>query len=76
MCFNAQDCHLGRLRNNYELHIEFKSRKFKLPDPLMPEKTPKLTKRTVDALPVNGKDAWFWDQDLKGFGVRVHPSVC
>ena len=41
----------------------------------MPDKAaPKLTKRSVDALAVGGKDAVFWDRDLKGFGVRVHPS--
>ncbi len=33
-----------------------------------------LTKRTVDRLSVNGKDAVFWDNDLPGFGVRVYPS--
>ena len=33
-----------------------------------------LTKRTVDRLSVNGKDAIFWDRDLLGFGVRVYPS--
>ena len=33
-----------------------------------------LTKRTVDRLSVNGKDAIFWDSDLPGFGVRVYPS--
>ncbi len=27
-----------------------------------------LTKRTVDRLSVNGKDAIFWDRDLPGFG--------
>ncbi|MYA95594.1 MAG: site-specific integrase [Nitrospinae bacterium] len=34
----------------------------------------KLTKRTVDALKVNGKDAVFWDRELAGFGVRVHTT--
>jgi len=33
-----------------------------------------LTKRVVDRLSVNGKDAVFWDRDLAGFGVRVYPS--
>ena len=33
-----------------------------------------LTKRTVDRLSVNGKDAVFWDNELPGFGVRVYPS--
>ena len=32
----------------------------------------KLTKRTVDALRVEGKDTIFWDRDLPGFGVRVY----
>ena len=32
----------------------------------------KLTKRTVEALEVEKKDAVFWDRDLAGFGVRVH----
>ena len=34
----------------------------------------KLTKRTVDALEVEEKDAVFWDRDLAGFGVRVHAT--
>ena len=33
-----------------------------------------LSKRVVDGLFVNGKDAIFWDRDLAGFGVRVYPS--
>ena len=33
-----------------------------------------ISKRTVDALSVEGKDAVFWDRDLPGFGVRVYPS--
>ena len=33
-----------------------------------------LSKRVVDHLSVNGKDAIFWDHDLAGFGVRVYPS--
>ena len=33
-----------------------------------------LSKRTVDRLAVNGKDAVFWDHALPGFGVRVYPS--
>ena len=32
----------------------------------------KLTKRTVDALEADGKDAVFWDRELAGLGVRVH----
>ena len=33
-----------------------------------------LSRRAVDALPVAGREAQFWDRDLTGFGVRVHPS--
>ena len=33
-----------------------------------------LSKRTVDGLAVEGKDAVFWDRELAGFGVRVYPS--
>ena len=41
----------------------------------MPQKNVnKLTKRTVDALRVEGKDAIFWDRDLPGFGVRVYTT--
>ena len=29
-----------------------------------------LTKRTVDRLSVNGKDAVFWDNELSGFARR------
>ena len=34
----------------------------------------KLSKRTVDALAAERRDAVFWDRDLPGFGVRVYPS--
>ena len=34
----------------------------------------KLTKRTVDALAPRGRDYFVWDQELKGFGVRVLTS--
>ena len=33
-----------------------------------------ISKRTVDGLSVEGKDAVFWDRELPGFGVRVYPS--
>ena len=35
---------------------------------------PKITKRTVDALKSHERERVVWDNDLKGFGVRVHPS--
>ena len=34
----------------------------------------KITKRTVDALAGQKRERVVWDDDLKGFGVRVHPS--
>ena len=34
----------------------------------------KITKRTVDAMAGNERERVVWDDDLKGFGVRVHPS--
>ena len=34
----------------------------------------RISKRTVDALSVEGKEAVFWDHDLPGFGVRVYTS--
>ena len=33
-----------------------------------------ITKRSADALAVEGKDAVFWDRRLPGFGVRVYAS--
>ena len=33
-----------------------------------------ISKRTVDGLFVEGKEAVFWDRELPGFGVRVYPS--
>lgn len=35
---------------------------------------PKLTKRSVEALPVEAKDYFVWDSQIAGFGVRVMPS--
>ncbi|WP_170385471.1 tyrosine-type recombinase/integrase [Ruegeria atlantica] len=35
---------------------------------------PKLTKRAVEALPVEAKDYFVWDSQIAGFGVRVMPS--
>jgi len=34
----------------------------------------KLSKRTIDALAADGRDAVFWDRDLPGFGIRIYPS--
>ncbi len=35
---------------------------------------PKLTKRAVEALPVEAKYYFVWDSQIAGFGVRVMPS--
>ena len=41
----------------------------------MPKRsTLRLTKRIVERLKPDGKDAIFWDRDLAGFGVRVHTT--
>ena len=34
----------------------------------------KISNRTVEALPVEDRDAVYWDRELLGFGVRVYPS--
>ena len=34
----------------------------------------KISRRTVESLSAEGKDAVFWDAELLGFGVRVYPS--
>ena len=36
-------------------------------------KTTRISRRTVEALPV-GRDTVFWDSELSGFGVRVYPT--
>ena len=42
----------------------------------MPKRsTLKLTKRIVERLKAEDKDAIFWDRDLAGFGVRVHATA-
>ena len=35
---------------------------------------PKITKRTVDALEPRDREHVLWDDEIKGFGVRVRPS--
>ena len=41
----------------------------------MPKRsTLRLTKRIVERLKADGKDAIFWDRDLAGFGVRGHTT--
>ncbi len=35
---------------------------------------PRITKRTVDALVPAERERIVWDDDIKGFGVRVHPT--
>ena len=35
---------------------------------------PKITKRTVDTVSPQERKRVVWDDDLKGFGVRVHPT--
>lgn len=34
----------------------------------------KLTKKSIDALKPNGRDAVHWDDDLPGFGLRINPG--
>ena len=34
----------------------------------------KLTKRLVETLAPEPREYWVWDRDVKGFGVRVHPT--
>ena len=34
----------------------------------------RITKRVVDSLAVREREYMVWDRDIKGFGVRVHPS--
>ena len=34
----------------------------------------RITKRTVDALVAHERERVVWDDDIKGFGVRVHPT--
>ena len=34
----------------------------------------KITKRSVDAAAPNNKEFFLWDEELKGFGLRIYPS--
>lgn len=36
--------------------------------------TIRVTKRAVDAMEAGDRDQFFWDQDLRGFGVKVTPA--
>ena len=44
------------------------------PDPMPRRAEFTISKRTVDGLSVEARDAVFWDRELAGFGVRVYPS--
>ena len=33
-----------------------------------------ISRRTVEGLPIEGREAVFWDRELSGFGVKVYPS--
>ena len=35
---------------------------------------PRITKRVVDALRPQERERVVWDDEIKGFGVRVHPT--
>lgn len=35
---------------------------------------PRLTKRYLDSLPLKEKEYFIWDDQIKGFGVRVYPN--
>jgi integrase len=36
--------------------------------------TGRITKRSIDALTAGSKELFLWDDDLKGFGIRITPS--
>lgn len=35
---------------------------------------PRLTKRYLDSLPLKEKEYFIWDDQIKGFGIRVYPN--
>ena len=72
---NASQFDLTRLRFAY-LYGSRKRRVHKgYMERLMPARDARaISKRTVDALPADGKDALYWDRHLPGFGVRVAAS--
>ena len=72
MRFNTHWFDVSRLLGAYENGPANKTSKIRHPMPRRSEL--RLSKRTIDALPVAGRDAVFWDRDLPGFGIRVHPS--
>ncbi len=72
MRFNTHRFDVSRLLGAYECGPADKTSKIRHPMPRRSEL--RLSKRTIDALPAAGGDAVFWDRDLPGFGIRVHPS--
>ncbi len=36
--------------------------------------TQRISRRTVEALPVGEREVLYWDSELSGFGIRVYPS--
>ena len=36
--------------------------------------TQRISRRTVEALPVGERETLYWDTELSGFGIRVYPS--
>ena len=59
---------------HHRVNERFPTRSKQGPGPMPRRAELTLSKRTVDGLAVEGKDAVFWDRELAGFGVRVYPS--